>query len=214
MIILYAKSPQPTTSGFIVADTPSFVNAAANLSVFKITTINLISRMLAHATTDDFFLKTAMTKIINGAPPVLPLSSGIKLTCLIAGFLFGAGVLQTTQYLRQRRRRPINAEERIARRWGFLWRREVETGVALREMVDDQAAQLLELDIQNALNAQYAHDVSDTTDEITPPQGMHICISCSEPTLTYVPDIQVFKPIIKRYARDITAKGIPPQGMY
>lgn len=159
------------------------MNAAANLSIFKTTTINLISRMLDHAAADDFFLKTAATKIINGAPPVLTLSSGTKLTCLLASFLLGAGVLRNAQYMRQRRLSallaPINAEERIARRWGFLWRREVETGVALREIVDDQAAQLLELDIQDALNAQYAHDVSDTTDGITPPQGMYICIFCS-----------------------------------
>lgn len=141
--------------------------------------------MLDHATADDFFLKTAATKIINGAPPVLPLSSGTKLTCLLASFLLGAGVLQTAQYLRQPRRpappAPINAEERIARRWGFLWRREVKTSVALQKIVDDQAAQLLEFDIQDALNAQYAYDVSDvsdTTDEIIPPQGMYIYISC------------------------------------
>lgn len=193
-IIHYAKSPQPTATDVIMVDTPGFFNAAANSSVFKTAAIDLIDRMLGHATAGGFFLQTAAMKIINAAPPVLPLSNGIKLAYFLTGFVLGAGVLQTAQYLRQRRQRrqrrhpalsaTISAEERIARRWGFLWRKEVETGVALRGIVGDQAAQLLELDIQDALNAQSAHDVSDTTDESTPPQGMYIYIRTVKPALT------------------------------
>ena len=200
----YAKSQQPTATDVVMTDAPGFVKAAANSSVFKNNAMDLIGRMLGRATVDGSFLQTAATKIINAAPPVLPPGNGFQLACMLTGFFLGAGALQTAQYLRQRRRpAPVDAEQRIARRWGFLWRKEVETDVALRAMADNQAVQLLELDIQYSLNAQSvddaqaAHDVSDTTDEIPPPL-----------------DIQTILPITQRYARDITAEGIPSQGMY